>query len=48
MGDNSDVFKGINKDLAVSYPVLTPNLKGYEAAVSIIIIYICIVYFLIF
>lgn len=34
MGDNTEVFKGINKNTNISYPVLTPNLKGFEAAVS--------------
>lgn len=34
MGDNTEVFKGIEKKPGVSYPVLTPNLKGFEAAVS--------------
>lgn len=34
MGDNTEVFKGINKMPGISYPVLTPNLKGFEAAVS--------------
>lgn len=34
MGDNSEVFEGIEKKPGVSYPVLTPNLKGFEAAVS--------------
>lgn len=34
MGDNSEVFKGIEKKPGVAYPVLTPNLKGFEAAVS--------------
>jgi hypothetical protein len=30
MGDNKDVFKGINKKDNVSYPVLVPNVKGLE------------------
>lgn len=34
MGDNSEVLRGINKVPGISYPVLTPNLKGFEAAVS--------------
>lgn len=34
MGDNTEVFKGIKKNPNISYPVLTPNLKGFEAAVS--------------
>jgi len=32
MGDNSSVYKGITKKSGVSYPVLTPNIKGYESA----------------
>mmetsp|Transcript_7540 Transcript_7540/g.11096 ORF Transcript_7540/g.11096 Transcript_7540/m.11096 type:complete len:309 (+) Transcript_7540:2460-3386(+) len=35
MGDNSEVFSQIQKKPGVSYPVLTPNLKGYEAARSV-------------
>lgn len=31
--DNYDVFKGIDKKEGVSYPVLVPNLKGFEQAV---------------
>lgn len=34
MGDNAEVFKGINKMPGISYPVLTPNLKGFEAALA--------------
>ncbi|XP_058818495.1 hydroxymethylglutaryl-CoA lyase, mitochondrial [Topomyia yanbarensis] len=34
MGDNAEVFKGINKMPGISYPVLTPNLKGFEAALN--------------
>lgn len=32
MGDNSEVMAGINRKAGISYAVLTPNLKGYEAA----------------
>lgn len=32
--DNAEVFKRIEKKPGVSYPVLIPNLKGLEAAVS--------------
>jgi len=32
LADASDVFKGIAKKLGVSYPVLVPNLQGYERA----------------
>lgn len=34
MGDNSRVFEGIDKKQNISYPVLVPNVKGLEAAVS--------------
>lgn len=34
MGDNSEVLKGIEKVEGVSYPVLTPNLKGFEEALK--------------
>jgi len=34
MADHSEVLKGIIKKPGVSYPVLVPNLKGFEAAVS--------------
>ncbi|KAJ3224982.1 hypothetical protein HDU78_010798 [Chytriomyces hyalinus] len=34
MGDSSQVFAQIDKKKGVSYPVLTPNLKGFEAAVA--------------
>lgn len=34
MGDNSEVFQGIEKVEGISYPVLTPNLKGFESAVK--------------
>lgn len=32
MGDNSSVYQGITKKPGVSYPVLTPNYKGYQSA----------------
>lgn len=32
--DNSEVFSQIEKSESISYPVLVPNLKGFEAAVS--------------
>lgn len=32
MGDAAEVFSSITKAPGVEYPVLTPNLKGYEAA----------------
>jgi len=34
MGDNSAVMAGIQRRLDVAYPVLTPNLKGFEAALA--------------
>ncbi|HLA35123.1 MAG: hydroxymethylglutaryl-CoA lyase [Candidatus Handelsmanbacteria bacterium RIFCSPLOWO2_12_FULL_64_10] len=34
MADSAAVFAGIEKLADVSYPVLTPNLKGFEAAVA--------------
>lgn len=34
MGDNSEVLKGIDKADGVAYPVLTPNLKGFEGALE--------------
>ena len=32
MADHTEVLEGIRRRPGVSYPVLTPNLKGYEAA----------------
>jgi len=32
MADNAQVFAGIRKKPGVAYPVLVPNLKGFEAA----------------
>lgn len=34
MADNAEVLEGIEKVSGISYPVLTPNLKGYEAALK--------------
>jgi hydroxymethylglutaryl-CoA lyase len=34
MADNAEVFAAIEKLPDVSYPVLTPNLKGFEAALA--------------
>lgn len=34
MSDNTEVFQGIDKVSGVSYPVLTPNLKGFENAIK--------------
>lgn len=49
MADHVEVLKGIGKYPGVSYPVLVPNMKGLEAAVSVIIssileLYIATVY----
>uniref|UniRef100_A0A3P8U9Q8 hydroxymethylglutaryl-CoA lyase n=1 Tax=Cynoglossus semilaevis TaxID=244447 RepID=A0A3P8U9Q8_CYNSE len=35
MADQVEVMKGICRKPGVTYPVLTPNLKGFQAAVSI-------------
>ncbi|KAM9116557.1 hydroxymethylglutaryl-CoA lyase, mitochondrial isoform 2-T2 [Pangshura tecta] len=34
MADHTEVLQGIEKFPGVSYPVLTPNLKGFQAAVA--------------
>ncbi|KAG6931276.1 3-hydroxymethyl-3-methylglutaryl-CoA lyase [Chelydra serpentina] len=34
MADHTEVLQGIQKFPGVSYPVLTPNLKGFQAAVA--------------
>lgn len=34
MGDNREVFTSIEKKPGVAYPVLTPNVKGVQAAVE--------------
>jgi len=34
MGDNAAVMAGIRKKPGVSYPVLVPNIKGFEAAMA--------------
>lgn len=34
MGDNSEVLRGISKVRGISYPVLTPNIKGFESALA--------------
>ena len=34
MGDNSSVLRGIKRNAATVYPVLTPNLQGFDAAVE--------------
>ncbi|KAK7801648.1 hypothetical protein U0070_015497 [Myodes glareolus] len=34
MADHSEVLKGIQKFPGVNYPVLTPNVKGFEEAVA--------------
>ncbi|RZB39475.1 hydroxymethylglutaryl-CoA lyase, mitochondrial [Asbolus verrucosus] len=35
MGDNTEVFTKINKKPSISYPVLVPNVKGLESALSV-------------
>ncbi|XP_049630902.1 hydroxymethylglutaryl-CoA lyase, mitochondrial isoform X3 [Suncus etruscus] len=34
MADHTEVLKGIQKFPGISYPVLTPNFKGFQAAVA--------------
>lgn len=34
MGDNTNVLTGITKKTGVDYPVLTPNIKGFESAIK--------------
>jgi hydroxymethylglutaryl-CoA lyase len=34
MADHTEVLEGIRRKPGVSYPVLTPNLKGFEAALA--------------
>lgn len=34
MGDNSEVLRGIRRVPGITYPVLTPNLKGFESALA--------------
>ncbi len=34
MGDNSAVLRGIKRQTSTVYPVLTPNLQGFDAAVE--------------
>ena len=34
MATSSDVFKGINKQSSITYAALTPNVKGFEAAID--------------
>jgi len=34
MGDNTAVMRGIKRDPATVYPVLTPNLQGFDAAIE--------------
>jgi hydroxymethylglutaryl-CoA lyase len=35
MGDSADVYQGITKHEDISYPVLTPNVKGLEKAIEV-------------
>ncbi len=39
MGDHSEVMAGIQRVPGVTYPVLTPNLKGFEEAVRLALLY---------
>ncbi|KAH8393585.1 hypothetical protein KR200_005427, partial [Drosophila serrata] len=34
MGDNTEVLRGISKVRGISYPVLTPNIKGFDSALA--------------
>ena len=34
MADHNEVMKNIKREPGVRYPVLTPNLKGFESAVG--------------
>src|SRR5512134_1386640 len=34
MADHTEVLEGIRRKAGVSYPVLTPNLKGFQAALA--------------
>lgn len=34
MGDNAAVMRGIKRQASVVYPVLTPNLQGFDAAIE--------------
>jgi hydroxymethylglutaryl-CoA lyase len=34
MADHAEIMKSLSKDAGVTYSVLTPNLKGFEAAVA--------------
>jgi len=35
MADHSDVLRGIQRTPHVQYPVLTPNMQGFQDAVSL-------------
>ena len=35
MADHTNVLQGIQRSPNVRYPVLTPNMRGFQAAVSI-------------
>lgn len=38
MADHVEIITGVTMRDTVDYPVLTPNLKGYEAAVGLLCI----------
>ncbi len=35
MGDSAEIMKTITRKVGVSYPVLTPNMKGFEGAMAV-------------
>jgi len=35
MADNAEIMSGIHKKAGVSYPVLVPNMQGFEAALAV-------------
>jgi hypothetical protein len=35
MKDNREVMQGIHKNPLVSYPVMTSNIQGFDAVVSV-------------
>ena len=40
MGDNAEVLTSIDRKHGITYPVLAPNIKGFEAALEGIVNYI--------
>lgn len=41
--DNSEVFRRIEKTDSISYPVLVPNIKGFEMAVSVFVCFFSLI-----